>query len=486
MRNNQPITRREYTLDDNDFLISRTDLKGRITYANPAFIKVSGFSHEELIGAPHNILRHPDMPEVAFANLWETIQAGETWGGLVKNRRKNGDHYWVNASVTPIVENNEVLGFASVRVKADRESIDAAEQAYQQIREGQGKHLRLERGQLRRRGLRGLVRRVNLRTMRARLGTMVLASALLLGASGGLGLYGIQASGERLQQLNRDGLENVARLQRIDQLMTQGRQTLDRPVSNPMSADAEAVGAEVDRIVFSLNESWSAFSAGSAEQTPEIQAFDEGLDHYIEAGLQAAVASLQSGDFYSAYVAHNEVLKGKGGELSEAINNLVAAKQDDAQRLAEEASAGQQQMLIAQAGLLAVGLLILLLLGVLTMRALLKPLRESMHFTLQIAAGNLAASMPSHRNDEAGQLMRALDVMRKSLGSIVGNVNSGVAVVTPAARDISQGNEDLSSRTEQQAASLQETASSMEEMTATVRQNADNARQASGLAVDNA
>ncbi|GGX80073.1 methyl-accepting chemotaxis protein I [Litchfieldella qijiaojingensis] len=485
MRNNQPVTHREYQLDDNDFLISRTDLKGRITYANPAFITISGFSHEELIGAPHNLVRHPDMPSEAFANLWETLQAGETWNGLVKNRRKDGDHYWVNASVTPIVENGEVVGYASVRIKAEREAIDEAERAYGAIREGRGKHLRLDRGRLQRRGLVGMLRRVNLRTMRARLTGMVLVSALLLAASGGLGLYSLQASGERLQQLNREGLEDVARLQRIDQLMTQGRQRLDRPVSNPMSADAEKVGEDVEQVVSSLEEAWAEFAAGASNQTDEVEAFGERLDHYIQAGLVAAVDSLASGDFYAAYVAHNEVLKAKGAELSESVNALVADKQADAQAMAEEARADQHRTLIAQGALLAFGLLVLMLLGALTMRALLKPLRESMNFTLQIAAGNLAATMPAHRNDEAGRLMRALDVMRKSLGSIVGNVNSGVAVVKPAAQDIANGNEDLSSRTEQQAASLQETASSMEQMTTTVQQNADNARQASGLAVDN-
>ncbi|EPC04274.1 hypothetical protein L861_02855 [Litchfieldella anticariensis FP35 = DSM 16096] len=485
MRNNQPVTHREYTLDDNDFLISRTDLKGRITYANPAFITVSGFSHEELIGAPHNLVRHPDMPPEAFTNLWETLQAGETWNGLVKNRRKNGDHYWVDASVTPIVESGEVVGYASVRIKAESEAIEYAEQAYGAIRDGRGKQLRLNRGRLQRRGLFGMFKRVNMRTMRARLASMVMISALLLTASGGLGLYGLQASGERLQELNREGLGDVARLQRIDQLMTQGRQRLDRPVSNPMSADAEKVGEDVRQVVSSLEEAWAQFAAGASNQTAEVEAFGEGLDHYIQAGLVAAVDSLASGDFYAAYVAHNEVLKVEGAELSKSVNALVADKQADAQAMAEEAQVGQRQMLMAQGALLALGLVVMILLGVMTMRALLKPLRESMNFTLQIAAGNLAATMPAQRNDEAGRLMRALNVMRKSLASIVGNVNSGVDVVTPAAQDIAKGNEDLSSRTEQQAASLQETASSMEQMTTTVQQNADNARQASGLAVDN-
>jgi PAS domain S-box-containing protein len=105
MRKNLPITQREYALPDGMTIVSRTDLKGRITYVNPDFLTASGFDEEELIGQPHNLVRHPDMPEQAFADLWTTLQAGRPWTGLVKNRRKNGDHYWVLANATPLLEN---------------------------------------------------------------------------------------------------------------------------------------------------------------------------------------------------------------------------------------------------------------------------------------------------------------------------------------------------------------------------------------------
>ena len=139
MRNNQPVSQREIELKEDDFLVSRTDTKGRITYANPAFIDISGFEHAELMGAPHNLIRHPDMPPAAFANLWQTVQTGETWRGLVKNRCKNGDHYWVDASVTPIIEDEQVVGYTSVRVQAARDAIERAERAYADIREGRNK-----------------------------------------------------------------------------------------------------------------------------------------------------------------------------------------------------------------------------------------------------------------------------------------------------------------------------------------------------------
>ncbi|MDZ5649170.1 methyl-accepting chemotaxis protein [Nitrospirillum sp. BR 11828] len=138
MRDTGPVTNREVELRDGELLVSRTDPSGRITYANRAFIRVSGYSHEELIGAPHNLVRHPDMPKAAFADLWATIRAGRPWDGLVKNRTKTGDHYWVRANVTPIVEDGAVTGFISIRSKPTRDEVRAAEALYAGLRSGRG------------------------------------------------------------------------------------------------------------------------------------------------------------------------------------------------------------------------------------------------------------------------------------------------------------------------------------------------------------
>lgn len=134
MRNNQPITQREFTFSGEQSLISSTDTRGIISYCNQAFIDVSGFSREELIGANHNLVRHPDMPEAVFKEMWNTLKSGKNWMGLVKNRRKNGDHYWVSAYVTPIYENRQIIGYESVRVPATTEQRDRADAIYTRIR----------------------------------------------------------------------------------------------------------------------------------------------------------------------------------------------------------------------------------------------------------------------------------------------------------------------------------------------------------------
>lgn len=136
MKNNQPITQNEIVLDDSKHLVSSTDTKGKITHCNQAFIDISGFSKEELMGSPHNIVRHPDMPEAAFAGMWAKLKNNQPWQGLVKNRCKNGDYYWVDAYVTPLLDNGNVIGYESVRTKPQRDQVERAEKAYQRIQKG--------------------------------------------------------------------------------------------------------------------------------------------------------------------------------------------------------------------------------------------------------------------------------------------------------------------------------------------------------------
>ncbi|MFI4939912.1 MAG: methyl-accepting chemotaxis protein [Burkholderiales bacterium] len=136
MRTNLPVTNKEYILQDWETIVSKTDLKGKITYVNQHFINISGFSEEELMHKPHNIVRHPDMPEEAFDDLWRTLKLGKAWTGVVKNRCKNGDHYWVEANVAPLIENRQVVGYTSVRGKPSRDAVKASDEAYRAIKSG--------------------------------------------------------------------------------------------------------------------------------------------------------------------------------------------------------------------------------------------------------------------------------------------------------------------------------------------------------------
>ncbi|MBI3432566.1 MAG: PAS domain-containing protein [Hydrogenophilales bacterium] len=145
MRTNLPVTNVEYVLKDTETVVSKTDLQGNITYVNQDFVNISGFSEDELMGAPQNIVRHPDMPVEAFADLWYTLKSGKAWTGLVKNRCKNGDHYWVEANAAPLIENGKIVGYTSIRTRPSREQVQAAEAAYRTIKTGD-KMLKVQEG----------------------------------------------------------------------------------------------------------------------------------------------------------------------------------------------------------------------------------------------------------------------------------------------------------------------------------------------------
>jgi len=137
MKKNLPVTDHEVEFSENANILSTTDLKGQITYVNQDFVSISGFNQSELLGKSHNIVRHPDMPPDAFQALWQTIQSGRSWMGIVKNRCKNGDHYWVNAYVTPIIENGKVVEYQSVRTRPRPEQVARARQLYTRLSNNQ-------------------------------------------------------------------------------------------------------------------------------------------------------------------------------------------------------------------------------------------------------------------------------------------------------------------------------------------------------------
>jgi aerotaxis receptor len=180
VRTNLSVTGIEYLLEDGQSIVSKTDTKGRITYVNPAFVEVSGFAIDELLGKAHDIVRHPDMPPQAFADLWATLQAGEPWTGMVKNRRKNGDFYWVVANVVPVKEQGRVVGYMSVRTRPERDQVKAAEALYRQFREKKADGLAIRRGAVVRSGWVGRLLALRGMPLGRRLGLMLGTQAALL------------------------------------------------------------------------------------------------------------------------------------------------------------------------------------------------------------------------------------------------------------------------------------------------------------------
>jgi len=153
MRINLPVSQQEYQFPAAETLLSTTNQKGTITYANAAFVRTSGYAAQELLGQPHNLIRHPDMPVEAFEDMWRTLKDGQSWRAVVKNRRQNGDHYWVCANAAPMRRNGQLTGYLSVRTHPARKEIDAAAQLYARFKAGKAGGLAFHRGLVVRTGL---------------------------------------------------------------------------------------------------------------------------------------------------------------------------------------------------------------------------------------------------------------------------------------------------------------------------------------------
>ncbi|MBB4372141.1 methyl-accepting chemotaxis protein/aerotaxis receptor [Bradyrhizobium sp. cir1] len=214
MRKNFPVTDVEYPVSDETLIVSRTDLKGKLTYFNEDFLAAAGFTSAELMGQPHNIVRHPDMPPEAFDNLWDTLKAGKPWLGAVKNRRKNGDFYWVLATASPIRENGQLRGYTSIRTRLPADQRKLAEEVYAAIREKKPYGYRIDAGIIRR---RSLLDRFSIltSTLKARLVTMMALQVLfmlVLGIGGALSTGGSTSLTLALLALSGAGIVGFAGL----------------------------------------------------------------------------------------------------------------------------------------------------------------------------------------------------------------------------------------------------------------------------------
>jgi len=236
MRQNLPVTQREYDFPADATLMSSTDTQSRITYANEAFIRLSGFERDELLGQPHNMVRHPDMPVEAFADMWASLKAGMSWTALVKNRRKDGDHYWVRANATPVVRRGQVVGYMSVRTKPSRQEVAEAESLYKAFREQRAGTMAFHRGLIVHKGWmkwRSIPQTMSVR-WRLRLALSITAT-IALGAAHLLGLDGHS-------MLGLAGVLLVANLVKILWLEQQIATPLDKVLKQAQSVAAGQAG----------------------------------------------------------------------------------------------------------------------------------------------------------------------------------------------------------------------------------------------------
>lgn len=376
MRINTPVTSNEKQMQESMMIVTKTDLQGNITYANKDFIAMSGFTEAELIGAPQNLVRHPDMPVEAFADLWKTIKGGTSWNGIVKNRCKNGDFYWVDANVTPMRDGGQVTGYVSVRRKPTQKQISDATDLYTALKAGKNPNG----------GLRGLIDAVKNITIKQQIILNTLVVMVLLAVVGGYGICQLQLANERLEYAVNHKAKSADQIAQIDALMRDNmQQLLTASKHDPRLPESRlhehSIAKHLDVIATNLTQIstvWSDYnSVKRSEKSAALSVvFSKQSDIYLNEGMKPALELLRDGKFAEASILMTRTVSPLFNAANQAANNITVYQRESmASDLvkAEEAFNTTRSLMLT---LFIAGLLLVILLGWMLFSAVILPIRR--------------------------------------------------------------------------------------------------------------
>jgi len=410
MRMNLPVTDSERHLADGDSVVSRTNTRGIITYVNTTFCEVSGYTQEELIGQPHNIVRHPDMPAAVFADLWATLKAGTAWQGLIKNRCKDGGFYWVEANANPIFVEGEIVGYMSLRTRPTAEQVRHAQQVYANLHDATAPaRWRLRRGRCVRNGWRGLVERMCHPQVRDRIAVIIITLALSGLLAAGSALSGMASSNHALALAHRSHLVPSQQLSTIIRKMMENRIFVMQAVAQPTPEAIAACKRQILANQRDIGGLIAAYRAAivSAEQQQLVDSWNDTRLRY-KASIDTVMQLLDQGDpeGRAASVAYHELPL-----LYEPVVASASAL------LQQHLDAGTGEFRNAQAShsrhrLFAV--LVMLAsaamaawLGITLSRAILRPLRDARQLASAISSGDLTSRSIVRSEDEIGEVVQS-------------------------------------------------------------------------------
>ena len=543
MKINHPVTDREVMMKPGTLLVTRTNLKGIITYANDAFIEISGFTKDELIGSNHNVVRHPDMPPAAFEDLWMCLKAGKPWTAPVKNRTKSGDYYWVEANVTPVYKKGNVYEYLSVRYAPSREQVAEAEALYAK--------LNANKATMRPTGLAAVAKKARDIGLGKKFGMAYLLLLLPLLSS----LYSHYQSQHWLELSLYSVLLFLGTLlgyklyQSIDNSLEEALgvcyRLADEKFRNQMDLDRGDVIGDFKRALYSMQVKLNADLAYSKQETAEATRIRQALDNVqscvmvanndldiiymnntvqemfknAEADIRTQLPNFDSNKLLGANIdqfhknpAHqrNMLANLNGSYSSELVvggrhMNVVATpvKNDEGDRIGyvaewvdrtREVKVEQEIEEIVDSVKIGrldkrlsladkQGFFAKLSEGINELTDVIERVFKDVGSTMEsMAEGDLTNRIT---NDYQGVYLNCkndINATIDKLSEIFGQVNESANFINNSSQEIASGNNNLSHRAEQQAANLEETAASMEQLTSTVKNNADNAQQANQVA----
>jgi len=543
MKINHPVTDREVMMKPGTLLVTRTNLKGIITYANEAFIEISGFSKEELVGTNHNVVRHPDMPPAAFEDLWICLKAGKPWTAPVKNRTKSGDYYWVEANVTPVYKNGKVHEYLSVRYAPSREQIMQAEALYAK--------LNANTATIRPTGLAALAKKamdiglgkkfgiVYVLLLLPLLGSLyshyqlqhwpelsAYSVLLLLGTVLGYKLFksvdgNLEEALGVCYRLADERFRNKLDLDRGDIMgdfkralySMQVKLNADLAYSKEVASEATRIKQALDNvqscvmvanndldIIYMNNTIVEMFKNAEADIRTQLTNFDSGkllganIDQFHKnpshqrnmlANLNTSYSSqLAIGGRYMSVVA-TPVKNDEGeriGYVAEWVDRTREVKvEKEIEEIVDSVKIGRLDKRLSLDD--KQGFFAKLSEGINELTDVIERVFQEVGSTMEsMAEGDLTNRITSDYHGVYLNCKNDINATIDKLSEIFGQVAESASFINNSSQEIASGNNNLSQRAEQQAANLEQTAASMEELTSTVKNNADNAQQANSVA----
>lgn len=408
MKMNLPVTGREQFFSADKNMVTKTNTKGIITFANKDFMEVSGFSEEELLGKNHNIIRHPDMPPAAFEIMWKTIQRGLPWQGMVKNRCKNGDHYWVNARIVPIKKNGAITGYMSVRSCPSREQVAEAEATYQAamtapetLKENAssrwGKHFSIKNG----------------------IPLWILFVTLLMIGGGILGMIGINLSKADIQALYHQEMMPAQALHRVNFLMSDNRAQLGLALNFKFGTHSETLlnhssgNKQLQRIQQNKNEIDHILAHYISQVTDEPEKelanqYIQARNRYVAQGLLPAIHAIEAEDYLAAqrifFRQVNPLYEEANTRASTLLEYLLARGHGKL----IDTTVRADVILKMVVGGIAISCLVLVVAGFFFFRITAKPLEQAVLALEDMAEGNLSNPVNPSGYGEPGRVMTAV------------------------------------------------------------------------------
>jgi len=430
MKINMPVTDKEIIFDDAQFMLTKTDLKGIITYANQDFIEVSGYSEAELIGSNHNIVRHPDMPVEAFEDMWRNLKQRKPWSGMVKNRTKAGDFYWVNANAAPIFDNGVVTAYLSARRKPTRQQVEAATGAYRLFKEGKANGLLIVDGKVIKNTIwHKLKNKLPKDTVGKRLlATIALAVAVSI-TQASLAIYELSLAKNSLQTVYEDRMKPAEDLGKISNLMLENRSYLKFALSEVaidtsakeavlvMNPEAAAKSADaIEQNIATVSGLWKGYMATYLTPEEKILAdkFVESRTKFINEALKPALLALRAHDY-----EETKALSVKAIELYKLTNPditaLIRLQVEVANQQYQTAVKRYENICLLTLGGLSGAIVMLIWFGLFVSRSITKPLNKATEVFTSIASHKLDSEFDCQGDDELNHLLQSLKTMQTML-----------------------------------------------------------------------